>query len=331
MESCGPSLWELEGSPGDGAVSGAGVGARERLPDAAGPEPRPVCGTQPANPSCGRTTPSRRRAPLRAGRARPPRGTVPGSGHSRGRRRAGVERGRRPHCSPLPGHGPEERTPSEALVPDTAAKTTPESRRGPERSEDAGPAGEAGTRPSPSALPPPAPPAPLLRTTAPAPPAPRPVSSRRGARPVLPGKSLVRSRRPRGPPDEAALPAGAEHRASRRRRTEAAGGARSGRRLRAAGSGPGPKRTDGQRLVPRPQPQPESDQSVLAADLVTTVRSACVDRLPASFLRPEQVPSQRDQATARRRGSCPVSRGGEDRFPPTRAVLSSCHPALASP
>lgn len=77
----------MTGEPGDGTVSGAGVRARARLPAAAGPEPRPVCGTQPANPSSRRAPRSRRRAPLWAGRERPPLGTVPGSGHSRGRRR----------------------------------------------------------------------------------------------------------------------------------------------------------------------------------------------------------------------------------------------------
>ncbi|KAM9078667.1 uncharacterized protein AAG666_017850 isoform 5-T14 [Megaptera novaeangliae] len=144
----------------------------------------------------------------------------------------------------------------------------------------------------------------------PRPPRPGPCPPLGARGPSSPGRAWCGAGAPR-PPDEAALPAGAEQRASRRRRTEAAGGARSGRRLRAAGSGPGPKSTDGQRLVPRPQPQPESHESVLAADLVTTMRSACVDRLPASLLRPEQVLSQCDQATTRRRGSCPVSHGGK--------------------
>lgn len=99
----------------------------------------------------------------------------------------------------------------------------------------------------------------------------------------------MRSRHPRGPPGEAALPAGAEQRASRRRRTEAAGGCALRPEAESGGVRPWAKE-DGQRLIsPGPSPQPESDESVLPADLVKTMLSACVDRLPTSFLRSEQV------------------------------------------
>lgn len=207
----------MTGEPGDGTVSGAGVRARARLPAPAGPEPRPVCGTQPANPSWRRTPRSRRRAPLWAGRERPPLGTVPGSGHSRGRRRTAPRCRDKALRKGLPAR-PSCLTPRLKLRPKAGGARRGARRWAPRVRPGHGPA------PPPSALPPPAPPSPRLRTTAPGPPAPRPVSSPRGARPVLPGKSLVRSRHPRGPPGEAALPAGAEQRCSRRRRTVAAGG-----------------------------------------------------------------------------------------------------------
>ncbi|XP_030620361.1 uncharacterized protein LOC115804203 [Delphinapterus leucas] len=158
-------------------------------------------------------------APLPPPRASLGRAGAPSAGDSPRKRPFS---GSPPYCSPLPGHGPEERTPGEAFVPDTAAKTTPESRRGPERSEEVGPAREAGTRPSPSALRPPA--------ALSAPPDHGPRASRAPAR-VLPSGRAARPPReepgaepaPPRPPAEAALPAGAEQRASRRRRTEAAG------------------------------------------------------------------------------------------------------------